>query len=717
MVGARSFLVEFKYSHKVAYVVEFSHKKIRLFAKNQIVREDGIELNDFVDVGEEDKELSVSGFPVIEIESPYEFKDLWDEVEKCCLLQTIQHSDVLYVFNENYPIMTLKRYSNVDWRLEELEILEGPFEAMNSSECVIKANEVEGIVELEADMEVFKQTDVNRLLRLRNFDDDETKLWVVGVKFEAGEYCLSDNKYYIAQNGAETGNVKPVHTVGIKSDGGVRWRYAHDGNGVVKITEFVDAKHVRAKVLKKLANSVLKGTIYWEMGMLNNGYKHPKSGAFFRNRFCFLLNTETGPYVCMSCSGDFNNFADMEYGLATDLSAISVPVVSTEFNEGKWIYAKDVLFVGTGAAEFYIDVMTSSQALAQDNVKISMISSVGSKGIMPVGVGSHVFFADRYGLSLRDLMYDYYNEGFVENDVSILGKHLFCSRIVDMCYQETKDKILWCLMGDGTMVGMTFSAEQEVAAFSRHDFGGEVESMAVIPDFEECRDVVWIVVKRLVDFENVRTVEKIEAGMPEFLAESLKATDSIKKREEIECEYLRNNAMFLDGAVLYERKIGEENEVIDGLYHLEGMKVKLFADGMETKEQIVMDGKVLISKNWARVLVGMEIKSQFIPQNIVVQSEYGSGLGGLQRINHVLLKLYRTLGGKISPNEDELLEIYYRRSDDEVGEVDELFTGYKEILFNGATNPLRMGAEIMIENTSSFPMNILAIVPYIDVND
>ena len=37
MGNARSFLVPFKYSHKVAYVVEFSHLKIRLFAKNQIV--------------------------------------------------------------------------------------------------------------------------------------------------------------------------------------------------------------------------------------------------------------------------------------------------------------------------------------------------------------------------------------------------------------------------------------------------------------------------------------------------------------------------------------------------------------------------------------------------------------------------------------------------------------------------------------------------------
>ena len=715
MVHARCFLVEFKYSSKVAYVVEFSHKKIRLFAKNQIVREDGIELESLDE--NEAKFLSESGFAEIVIETPYEFKDLWDEEEKCFLLQTIQHSDVLYIFSENYPIMSLKRYSNVDWRLEELEILNGPFEHMNSTENYIKSSGVDGDVELIADEDVFKSSDVGRLLRLRNFDDDETKLWSAGVHFSVGEICLSDNKYYEALNSAESGSVKPVHSVGIKSDGGVRWRYIHDGNGVVKIVEFVDAKRVKAKVVSRLAKSILKGTLYWEFGMLHNGYKHPKSGAFFRNRFCFLLNTETGPYVCMSCSGDYNNFSDMEEGEATDLSAISVPIVSEEFNEGKWIYAKDVLFVGTGSSEFYIDVMTTSQAMSQDNVKVSKISNIGSKGILPIAVGQHVFFVDRFGLSIRDLMFDYYNDGYVDCDISVLGKHLFKSRIVAMRYQEFNDNILWCLTGDGKLVGMTFSADQEVAAFSRHDFSGDVESIAIIPDYDECRDVLWIAVKRMINFRSVRTIEKVEAGMIDFMGESVKVEQSYKKKDELEKEYLRCNAMYLDGAVLFERKVGDDSSYVMGLEHLEGEYVKIFADGMEVKEQVVVDGKVSISSYWARVLVGLAIKSQFIPQSIVVQSERGSSFGQKQRINHVLLMLYRSGGGKIGPNEDELRDIYYRKSDAKLNRVEELFSGCKEILFNGATNVEQMGVEIMIENSSSFPMNILGIMPFIDVNE
>lgn len=711
---AKSFLVSFKYSDKVSYVVEFSHKKIRLFAKNQIVTEGGIELFGYNESLENGENLEIAKLPCIEIATPYGYEDLWDEEEKCFNIQTIQHSDILYIFNENHPIYMLKRYSNTDWRLEELEIKNGPYEALNTDDVMIMVSDVEGDIDVVADGDIFSDTDVGRLIRLRNYDDD-TKYWVASKEYKAGDICLSDNKYYEALNSDVSGSNKPVHSVGAKSDGGVRWKYIHDGMGVVKITEYVDKRNVKAKVINRVPERVKLGTLYWEFGLLHNGIKHPKSGAFFRNRFCFLINTKTGPFVCMSCSGDYNNFADLEIGEATAETAISVPVINTEFNEGKWIYAKDVLFVGTGASEFYIDVMTTSSAMASDNVRISQISNVGSKAILPVSVGSHVFFVDRYGLSLRDLMYDYYSEGYNPIDVSILGKHLFQARIVGISYQEVPDKILWCLTGDGGVVGMTFSQEHEVAAFSRHDFSGDVESLAVIGNLADCRDELWIVVKRIIGGKVIRSVEKVEHGVPCFWPDSVYAVDSIKERDEREAEYVKNEALYLDGMVVFEREIGDETVEISGLSHLEGMKVKVFADGGLVRDDVVIGGKVNIDKNMARVVVGLAIKSQFIPQYVFVDNELGSGIGQRQRINHVLLMLYMSGGGRIGRSEDCLHEIYYRKSDDEMNEATKLFTGIREILFDGASNLEQTGATIMIENDSPLPMNILAIIPYMDV--
>lgn len=407
--------------------------------------------------------------------------------------------------------------------------------------------------------------------------------------------------------------------------------------------------------------------------------------CFFRNRFAFLVNTDTGPNVCLSYSGDYNNFADMECGEATAETAITVPVLNTEFNEGKWIYARDVLFVGTGASEFYVDVVSSASPLASDNVKISQISRVGSKAIMPLSVGSHVIFVDRYGLSLRDLTYNYYNDGYDEMDISLLGKHLFQSRITGMAYQEVPDKVLWCMVGDGSLTALTFSAEQEVSALSRHDLSGAAESLAVIPNFEDCRDELWLEIKRTVNNANYRTVEWMDNGIPQYWPSSVYGAASLAERETLEKEYVRQEALYLDGAVVYEQNELDMQEEMSGLEHLEGLKVAVYADGTVLEPQVVQDGKIKILPTYRHVAAGLPITSQFMPQNIYIPNDYGSGIGQKQRINHVLLMLYLSGGGQIGEDEDTLTDILYRQADAAMNEAQELFTGNKEVLFNGAT--------------------------------
>lgn len=707
MANAKSFLFPFKYSSKVAYVVEFSHEKIRLFAKKKLVTELGVG-NDFSEVDYLEAE------PIV-IKSPYTLGDLWDSDELCCKIQTIQHCDVMYIFNENHPIKVLKRYSNMDWRLEDLELKNGPFLGINTSEIIIKCGDtLEGSIELESSGNVFKSTDVNRLMRFRVYDDD-TKPWVANVAVKKGDIYYSDNKYYEAFNDGNTGSVKPVHSEGYRSDGVIKWKYLHDGTAVVKITEFVDETHVKAVSFSRLPDALKEGTLYWEMGLINSANKYPISGAFFRNRFAFLINTDTGPWVCLSCSGDYNNFGDMEFREATSETAITVPVVNTEFNDGKWLYSGDVLFVGTGCAEYFIDVISASSSLANDNIKIQQISNIGSKAIMPVGVGRHVFFADKYGLGIRDLIYNYYNDGYDQIDISLLGKHLFKSRIVAMAYQEVPDKLLWFLMGDGSLVALTFSAEQEVAALSRHDVSGDVESLVVVPNFDDCRDELWLEVQRIVNGNIIRVVEVMENGMPMVFSDNVYALDDIDKRSSEEADFVLKNAMYLDGAVLYERKYGDEGTIIDGLDHLEGMLVDIFADGAVLSKRVVMNGKIDLGQKYSRVLVGLKIMSQYIPQNIFIPQHGGIGIGQKQRVDSVVLMLYQSGGGEIGQDMDRLDKILYRNTDAILGEAQPLFSGNKKVLFNGYTNVDEQSVRIVLVNDSPLPMNVLAIVPSFNV--
>lgn len=736
MVSARSFLVPFKYSHRVTYMVEFSHAKIRLYALQKRVAKDNSSDDSAVitistagigtvmnavpgdmrlqsDSGNNDPELIKINGEAYFISSPYTYDDLWDDEEMCFKLQVIQHSDVLYIFSEKYPIKVLKRYGDEDWRLENLELINGPFLEMNSSDVTITASDVSGNITLTSSANLFTQTDVGRLLRLRGYGDN-IKIWSAGMVVTQNDVVASDNKYYKALESGTTGSKKPVHDEGARYDGGVNWQYLHDGIGIVKINGFISETSVLAQVITRLPEAVTNGTVYWEMGLLHAGNLYPKSGAFFRNRFAFLVNTPSGPKVCLSMVGDYNNFSDLEHGETTAESAITVPVLNTEFNEGKWLYAGDVLFVGTGAAEFYIDVISASAALANDNVKILQISNVGSKALMPVSVGSHIFFVDRYGLSLRDLSYNYYNDGYDQVDISILGKHLFATRIVALSYQEVPDKILWCLTGDGKVVALTFSVEQEVAALSRHDFHGEVEHLAVVPDFAACQDRLWIEVKRFVHRKMVRSIEFVENGEPLSFPARVHNALTISEQTKLEKEYLLQQARYLDGAVLYIREDQDERTDLYGLEHLEGEKVMIFADGIVCEPQIVINGCIKIKKTDSMVLVGKEIISRYVPQTVYLDNERGSGMGEPQRINQIVLMLYASGGGKVGADETHLCEILYRQTDAKMSKPQELFSGHKKVLFNGITNGRGESAEILIENTSPLPMNILAIVPSIN---
>ena len=71
------------------------------------------------------------------IKTPYSYADLWNDEEQVWNIQTIQYGDVLYVFHKKYPIMVLKRYSNTDWRFEELELKNGPFMQVNTTEITV----------------------------------------------------------------------------------------------------------------------------------------------------------------------------------------------------------------------------------------------------------------------------------------------------------------------------------------------------------------------------------------------------------------------------------------------------------------------------------------------------------------------------------------------------------------------------------------------------
>ena len=807
----RPVIIPFSASRENSFILEITHRKIRFFTQHGQM---------------------IDGEEVYELECPYIQSELYDG--NICNIQYTQKGDMLYLFHKNHPIQVVSYNNLLRWDIKELELKYGPWETVSKTEAYLKVEDNK----IKSDTSIFTPLDEGRLIRLTVINS-EVKAWVAEeeniTETDKGElienvYRKSDGKVYKQVSGSKTGTTKPVHTRGQESDGGVIWEYLHSGEAIFKITKFIDAKNVEVETEDNVPDELKKGTDYYEMGLLSKSSSYPVAGCFFKNRFCFLVNIDNVPHICMSQSDDYNNFADREQGEVLATCAITVKAVSGKYNNGGWLCGLDTLFVGTASGEFVIDSATSSEALAPDNVKVQLISEIGSLPIPPVVVGSHVLFATKNGTSIRDLLYSFAEDSYDPIELSLFGKHLLTSGITSMAYQESPDKVIWFTLNDGRLIGLTFSSEQKVQAMHQHNLGGDVFNVAVIPNPDSNIDDLWCVVDRNGDY----AIEWLDNGLVIDYPSEINSVKDIDEKERLETEYMQNRAFYLDSALSIDRGLSNhigiievdgtektnitveidrepmavkdsssfdipfnkhknklievsfdcaegsihivkfpeilqgatlefngttqtvtatmtklyvgnlkavpmaetevttterlsfiirgifiEDEEVDlfGLNHLEGKEVAIIADGSERERQVVTNGSVKISNYDNIVTVGLPIESVYIPQTMYFNSGNGMGVGDVQRIDSVTLMLWRSMGGKIGDKYNNLIPLYYRKTDERMDNPAPLFSGNKTtcVDFNNSTIEER-GARLIIHNDSVFPMNILAIAPHISTS-
>lgn len=127
------------------------------------------------------------------------------------------------------------------------------------------------------------------------------------------------------------------------------------------------------------------------------------------------------------------------------------------------------------------------------------------------------------------------------------------------------------------------------------------------------------------------------------------------------------------------------------------------------------NGSIEIWDTVRRVKAGLPVDSVYMPLPIVVNSEEGSGFGDVQRLSKLLMMLYRSGGGQVGGISGEKVPVLYRKADGKTGQPVPLFSGNKLIEWPDRSSLIEeRGARIVIANDSVFPMNIMAICPYME---
>lgn len=631
-----------------------------------------------------------------EIVSPYLLADLTAS-DGTFRINYVQSADVVYLTHPSYPVYKLSRLGNTNWTLTVVDTTAGPFRDVN----VVKSNTVyasastgTGITLTASSAGFFTSDHIGTLFYLESNPNFVYSAWEVGKAISIGDERRSDGNIYKATSAGTAGTVKPTHTEGIRSDGGISWEYLHSGYGWARITAIggggstatSDVVSTLPSAVVLVANATYKWA-YAAWGVAAGGY--PSHCTFFRERLTFAR----GDRIWMSVAGDYENFSKRDADVITADMAISIQLASDQVSSVQWLAPSNGLVVGTTGPEFVVSEVTTSEPLGPNNVKASPQSAYGSKNIPAIRVGAAVLFVQRSGKKLREIKYDLNADAYISIDDTILANHITKTGITSMAYAQEPDSVIWCSRTDGLLIGFTFNREQDVLAWHRHPLGGAgiVESVAAIPSPDGTRDDLWLIVKRTINGNIRRYVEFLEAPYADG-------------DDQADCFYVDSGATYS----------GAATTIITGLGYLEGETVDILTNGATHPQQVVTGGQVTLQRSSTKVQVGLPCPALLQTMRIEAGSADGTAQGKVKRITRVIIRFLYTLGGKAGKDEATADTIQFRDAAVPMGSPPPIFSGDKELPWPAG---YETEGQIMIVNDQPLPITVAAIMPSLQTQD
>lgn len=330
--------------------------------------------------------------------------------------------------------------------------------------------------------------------------------WQVTAVSESGEESLPSNMVYSPYSITEPSDSSPITITwdavpGAKEYNVYKWTYKNGPNGVFGFT------------------AIAKSNSYTDYGTPQDNTdnpptsRNPFSGAdnypsavtYFQERMVFGNSVNKPETVWTSRIGQYKNFT--VHSPLQDDDAVTFAMVGRQVNQVQHLLDLGSLVVMTSGGE-HSAAGDSAGILTPSAVNLKQHSYNGSSSISPIVIDNTALYVQARGNVVRDLGFDYQADGYRGNDLTIFSAHLFDGySIVDWAYQQIPHSIVWAVRADGALLGLTYVREQQIVAWHRHDFGGQVESVCSVPEGNE--DALYLVIKRTVDGHVKRYIERM----------------------------------------------------------------------------------------------------------------------------------------------------------------------------------------------------------------
>ena len=199
-----------------------------------------------------------------------------------------------------------------------------------------------------------------------------------------------------------------------------------------------------------------------------------------------------------------------------------------------------------------------------------------------------------------------------------------------MAFQQEPDSLVWCLMGDGRLLTLTYLPGQQICAWARQETQGKVLSLCSLP--AAGYDEMWFAVKR-------GSATCIERLCPRL---------STKNPQD---------QVFLDSCVSVA-SLGGACEM-GGLAHLEGQTVQALADGNPIGPFTVQAGKITLPAGINTVHVGLAYEARLVTLPPELNLADGTSRDRKRRLVSVTFLLADSRGGFAGPEDGKPDELVY----------------------------------------------------------
>lgn len=254
--------------------------------------------------------------------------------------------------------------------------------------------------------------------------------------------------------------------------------YIKINSGIVKITEFIDARQVRGDVITKLVSDVEAIARSWtlETRVFSDNRGYPRVVSYFKQRLVLANITAYPNKIWFSRIGDDGDFLET----TEDADAFNVASSAAQADNILHLAQRGGMVALTGGAEFLI---SNAGAFSPSTVQIDEHTSYGAfANVRPCRVGNELLFVQRGGERLRAMSFKFEADGLVSPELSVLSAHIPKGiGIKEITYQQAPDSLVWLVLGNGSVATITLNREQEVSAWAKHDFSGKVISMCALP--------------------------------------------------------------------------------------------------------------------------------------------------------------------------------------------------------------------------------------------